>query len=143
MKAIRHAGIVVEDLERALVFYRDILGLKVAKRAEEPVEYIGKLSGLGKEVKLTTVKLSADDGSLVELLYCPYCFRKFSTDRRIFDAGISHIAFSVEDLDFEYKRLTEEGVKFNSSPCVSPDGYAKVAFCRAPEGTFIELVETL
>ncbi|MDD3296567.1 MAG: VOC family protein [Candidatus Omnitrophica bacterium] len=143
MKAIRHTGIVVENLDKALVFYRDILGLKVSKQAQEPAEYIGKLSGLNKDVKLTTVKLSADDGNLVELLHCPSCSRKLSTDRSLFDKGISHIAFSVADLDFEYKRLAEAGVKFNSSPCVSPNGYAKVVFCQDPEGNFIELVQVL
>ena len=34
-------------------------------------------------------------------------------------------------------------IQFNSSPQISPDGYAKVVFCRAPEGTMIELVEVL
>jgi hypothetical protein len=46
-------------------------------------------------------------------------------------------------LNAEYNRLKDEGVSFNSPPQLSPDGYAKVTFCRAPEGTFIELVEVL
>ncbi|HJO63248.1 MAG TPA: VOC family protein, partial [Desulfobacterales bacterium] len=57
--------------------------------------------------------------------------------------GITHIAFTVEDIEQVYKRLVQSGITFLSTPQSSPDGYAKVAFCRAPEGTFIELVEEL
>ena len=36
-----------------------------------------------------------------------------------------------------------DGVEFISTPKVSEDGGVKVAFCKAPEGTHIELVELL
>ncbi len=63
--------------------------------------------------------------------------------REIYEIGISHIAFTVDDLDFEYERLKDKGIQFNSPPQLSLDGYAKVTFCRVPEGTLIELVEVL
>ena len=63
--------------------------------------------------------------------------------RDINNVGITHIAFEIDDLSDEYNRLKDEGVPFNSPPQLSLDGCAKVAFCRAPEGTFIELVEVL
>ena len=59
------------------------------------------------------------------------------------DIGIAHIAFKVEGLNAGYNSLKDEGVLFNSPPQLSPDGCAKVAFCRAPEGTLIELVEVI
>ena len=61
----------------------------------------------------------------------------------MYEIGIAHIAFTVDDVNAAYDRLKNEGVSFISAPKVSPDGYAKVAFCRAPEGTFVELVEVL
>ena len=39
--------------------------------------------------------------------------------------------------------LTEEGIEFNYPPQTSPDGKVKVAFCRDPDGTLIEMVEEL
>ena len=42
-----------------------------------------------------------------------------------------------------YSDFIDDGIEFISNPKISPDGYAKVAFCKAPEGTFIELVELL
>lgn len=142
MKAIRHAGIVVSDLEKALHFYRDLLGLKVDRRMDESGDYIDRISGL-KNVKVTTVKLAADDGNLIELLYYHSHLRKANTDKGICRIGISHVAFTVEDLNAEYERLSKAGVPFNCPPQTSPDGYAKVTFCRDPDGNLLELVEVL
>lgn len=142
IKDIRHTGIVVADLEASLYFYRDLLGFQVAKQMEEAGDYIDKISGL-KNVKVTTVKLAADDGNLIELLHYHSHPRKAGDNKEICLIGVSHVAFTVEDLDAEYQRLTKAGVQFNSPPQFSPDGYAKVTFCRAPDGVLIELVELL
>ena len=141
MKAIRHTGIVVNDLDKALCFYRDILGLKIKREMIEFGEYIDNLSGL-KGLRVKTIKMAADDGNLIELL-CYESNRRKPLTRDICDRGYSHISFTVEDLDREYMRLKEKGVKFNCAPQVSPDGYAKVTFCEDPDGNLIELVETL
>ncbi len=141
IKNIRHAGIVVSNLDKALHFYRDILGLKIRREMIESDKYIDNLSDL-KGVKVKTIKMSADDGSLIELLYYESHPRE-PIDRDICDIGYSHIAFTVENLDYEYKRLKEKGIKFNCTPQISPDGKAKVVFCRDPESNLIELVEGL
>ena len=142
MKSIRHTGIVVGDMEKAIHFYVDLLGLKVTKRNDESGEYIGKILGL-KNVKVITVKMAADDGTLIELLYYHSHPHKTVEAREIYDKGLSHLAFTVAYVDAEYKRLSEAGTSFNSPPQTSPDGNAKVAFCRDPEGNWIELVEML
>lgn len=141
MKALRHAGITVSDLERSLRFYRDLLGLRLVKKMDEAGSYIDVISGL-KRGAVTTVKLSAEDSSLIELLY--YHFQPRLRQKKVLSSiGASHVAFTVDDIDKEYSRLLAEGIKFNSSPQVSPDGYAKVAFCQDPDGVFVELVQVL
>lgn len=142
MKAIRHTGIIVSDLKESLHFYRDLLGLKLKKKMNESGAYMDKISGL-KNVKVTTVKMAAGDGNLIELIYYHSYKREAIPKKEICEVGISHIAFTVENLDAEYKRLSKAGIKFNAPPQVSPDGYAKVTFCRDPEGNFIELVQVL
>ncbi|MCK4308080.1 VOC family protein [candidate division WOR-3 bacterium] len=142
MKAIRHTGIVVSNMEWSLEFYRDLLGLKVVKDFKEEGEYIDKISGLSG-VKLWMIKLVADDGTMVELLKYMSHPQEAPYNAQICNIGCSHVAFTVEDVDKEYTRLSEKGIRFNSPPVVSPDGYAKVAFCRDPDGVFIELVEVL
>lgn len=143
MKAIRHTGIVVKDLKRALHFYRNLLGLKIVKQMKEAGEFISKISRL-KNVKVTTIKLAADENSsLIELLFYYSPPKRKIAKKEVCNLGISHIAFTVKDIEKEYKRLTKVGVKFNSLPQVSTDGYAKVVFCRDFENNLIELVEVL
>ena len=139
---IRHTGIVVTDMEKALRFYRDLLGLKVVKDFKEQGDYIDNISGLSA-VRLRMVKLTADDGSMIELLQYLSHPREARDNHQICDIGCSHIAFTVDDIDKEYTRLLESGVRFNCPPYNSPDGYAKVTFCYDPNGTSIELVEVL
>ena len=141
IKDIRHTGIVVADLETSLYFYRDLFGLQVAKQMEEAGDYIDNISSL-RNVKVTTVKMTSPTGQMIELLKY-HSHPAEQRTREICEIGIAHIAFTVDNLDIEYKKLKDKGIKFNSPPQLSPDGYAKVTFCRAPEGTLIELVELL
>ena len=141
IKGIRHTGIVVTDLDASLYFYRDLLGLQVAKQMEEAGDYIDNWSSL-RNVKVTTVKMTCPSGQMIELLKY-HSHPAEQKIRKICEIGISHIAFSVDDLDIEYKKLKNKGIQFTSPPQLSPDGYAKVTFCRGPEGTLIELVEVL
>jgi catechol 2,3-dioxygenase-like lactoylglutathione lyase family enzyme len=108
---------------------------------EESGDYIDNILSI-RNTKVTTVKMEAPDGQMIELLKY-HSHPGEQTPREICDIGISHIAFTVEDLNCEYDRLKSEGVPFNAQPQLSPDGYAKVTFCRAPEGTLVELVEVL
>ena len=141
IKSIRHTGIVVVDLDASLHFYRDLLGFEITKKMEESGGFIDTILSLSN-VALTTVKMAAPDGSLIELLKYHSHPRKMNV-REICDIGITHMALEVKDLDKVYKRLKGEGIVFTADPQVSPDGYAKVTFCSAPEGTSIELVEVL
>jgi len=141
IKNIRHSGIVVNDLEASLHFYREMLGFEIVKQMDESGDYINQVLGLC-DTNVTTVKMAAPDGQIIELLYY-HSHPGEPKPREICDIGISHIAFTVDDLNSEYERLSSEGVEFICPPQLSPDGHVKVAFCRAPERTFVELVEVL
>jgi catechol 2,3-dioxygenase-like lactoylglutathione lyase family enzyme len=137
----RHAGIVISDLEKGLHFYKDLLGLKIVKEADETGKFIDALQGL-KDVTVRTIKMLCDDGNMIELLYFKSHLEKPKC-KNFYEIGASHVAFTVKNLDDEYHRLKNAGVKFNCPPKISPDGYAKVTFCKDSDGTLIELVEVL
>lgn len=139
--APRHFGIVVADLERSLGFYQGFLNLKVARRMDESGPFIETVLGLAG-VQVTTCKLEADcGGTQIELL----CFKThIDPNPRAptpYSVGPTHMAFTVEDLVALHARMSEGGVTFVSPPQISADGKAKVAFCRDPDGTLLELVE--
>ena len=141
IKDIRHTGIVVVDLEASLYFYRDLLGFKIVKQMEETGDFIDTILSM-RDIKVTTVKMTSSTGRMIELLKY-HSHPEEQKIRKVHEIGISHIALTVDDLDVEYERLKGKGIQFNSPPQLSPDGYARVTFCRAPEGTLIELVEVL
>lgn len=140
---LRHAGIVVTDLKRALRFYRDLLGLKIVRTMDESGPYLDNLLGL-EDVRVTTVKLAPEGGgAIVELLLFQSPTAHSQAGRRIYEIGPSHVAFTVQDLDGLFQKMSRAGVRFTAPPQVSPDGLAKVAFCQDPDGAPIELVEML
>lgn len=152
VKNIRHFGLVVKDLGKSLNFYKNLLGFKIEKQMNEKGDYADKLLGL-ENVEVKTVKMSCNDGQMIELLEFNNAgdnhesneqkASSIQIETRINHPGPTHIAFTIENADLQYKRLKEKGVKFICEPVLSPDGDVKICFCRAPEGTFIELVELI
>ena len=138
----RHVGIVVQDMERSLRFWRDIMGLAVAVDFWEEGPFIDTVQSL-QGVKLHMIKLKAPDGSLVELLKDESHPTPAPDRNRLCDRGIRHIAFTVEDVERSWKVLRENGCEVLSNPVVSPDGKAKLFFCRDPEGSLLEIVQML
>ena len=142
IKKLRHTGIIVKNLEESLRFYQDLLGFKICRQMEEEGSFIDEILGL-KNVLVTTVKmLIPDTEDMLELLYYHSQVSKKNI-RKIDDIGIGHIAITVDDIDSLFLTLKNNNICFISSPVISSDGLAKVAFCKAPEGTFIELVQEL
>ena len=137
---LRHVGIVVRDLEVSCIFYQKLLGLTSYQVMDEQGPFIDAILGLNKG-RVQTVKLPVPGGAVIELLYYHNPPNHESGARKINEVGITHFALTVKDIDQEYDRLKKEGVEFHSVPQNSPDGYAKVVFCKDPDGNCIELVE--
>jgi catechol 2,3-dioxygenase-like lactoylglutathione lyase family enzyme len=101
---IRLSSVLVDDQAKALAFYTDVLGF--VKNQDMPI---------GEDRWLT---VSAADGPQdIELLLEPNKFPPAKTyQEALFAAGIPMTAFSVEDVDAEYQRLSNLGVSFRSEP---------------------------
>ncbi len=136
---IRHIGIVVKDIQASIDFYLSLGFVKGCCRVEDTafIDYISA----GQNVNLITTRLTAPNGDMIELLdYGDHTKVKQNT---LFGIGIAHFAITVLDINALYLRGIQNHIHFISPPKEDPNGYAKVAFCQAPEGTFIELVEEL
>jgi len=139
---LRHTGIVVADLDSALHFWCHLLGFEVEKQMIESGPFVDKLLGLS-DVKVTTSKLIDLDGNRIELL----CFHShpdcLGWKGSVNSTGLTHIAFTVEDLEWVYGNLSSKGVRFFAEPQVSPDGGAKVVYASGPENLLLEFVEMI
>jgi catechol 2,3-dioxygenase-like lactoylglutathione lyase family enzyme len=139
--AVRHVGIVVPDMDEALGFYRDLLGLEVQADNDEHGPFVETILAM-PGVRVRTVKLAAPRGeALVELLCFAGNESAAPASADLTRLGPTHAALTVEGLDGLHARLSGAGVEFLSEPQTSADGRARVAFCRAPGGALLELVE--
>ncbi len=140
--AIRHVGIVVQDLPASEDFWCNTMGFTVCRRMEESRPCIDVVLGM-QDVQLTTVKLTAPDGNLIELLKFHSHADSEAWGGSVTSTGLTHVAFTVNDVRAMYAQLTANGVGFISPPQPSVDGRALVTFCVGPEGILLELVEEL
>ncbi|MCX5701860.1 MAG: VOC family protein [Candidatus Omnitrophica bacterium] len=140
IKNFRHSCIVVQDLDKSLKFYTGLIGLKVAKVLTVKGRYPQTVLGI-KGIRLTYVKLrtpnqAKNNTPIFELHY-------WKNPRIKQRQAYSHISFTVQDIGYEYKRLSKGGVKFISEPVRSPDGKTKICFAYDPDSNLIEFVEDL
>lgn len=143
LENIRHFGLVVSNLEKALIFYRDLLGLCVQGKTDENGDFISKMLS-SENVKLKTVKLSANDNSTrLELLEFKNPKINSTKKTNLFEPGFTHISLTVKNLDELYIRLKNSNIEFNSQPTISPNGALKVVFCKDFEGNYLELIEEI
>jgi len=137
-------GLVVEDLERSIHFYRDILSLKLVGRLIEEGPYINHIVGINN-AKLEWAKLQCSDGSIIELIqYLSHPGKNdvsgtYPSNRH----GCSHVAFTVNDINLLYKKIIDIGCKCNSQPILSPDNKVMVMYCHDPDGIILEIVEDI
>jgi catechol 2,3-dioxygenase-like lactoylglutathione lyase family enzyme len=141
---LRHVGITVTSMDKSLALYRDLFDLKVIWDEIEQGEFVDSLSGI-KNIKVRTVKLQDKIGGVIELLeYHSHPEKNGKNlNNKITEIGCSHFAVTVNNLTEIYKKLTSVGLNFNDKPKISPNGKAKVCFCRDLDGTLIELVEEI
>jgi methylmalonyl-CoA epimerase len=130
LASIDHTGIAVTDLDEALVFYRDVLGLPLVHR-ETIVEQ-------GVEAAL----LDVGDGhvELIAPLGPETGVARFLAQR---GPGLHHVAYRVDDIDATLASLSAAGVRLiDERPRTGIRG-SRVAFVHpaATGGVLTEIVE--
>ncbi len=140
--ATRHTGIVVQDLEKSLRFWRDFMGMEVVIDFREEGEFIDTVQRL-EGVRLRMVKLRAADGTMIQLLKDDAHSPNGRGHEELCDYGIRHIAFTVPDIDHSWRVLRDANCDVLSEPVTSPDGKAKLFFARDPEGNYLEIVQVI
>ncbi len=101
---IKFVSVMVEDQERALRFYTDVLGF--VKVEDLPI---------GEYRWLTVTSPDGVDG--VELVLEPLAFppaREYQ--KALYEAGVPATAFVTSDIHGEFERLSAAGVRFRGEP---------------------------
>ena len=127
IKSINHVAVVVDDMEKALSFWRDALGMQLHELRDVSIEksQVAFLPLAGSEVEL--VMPTSDDSGIA----------KYLAKR---GPGMHHICLEVDDIVGLLAQLRVKGIRLiNEEPRTSADG-KKYAFIH-PESTSGVLVE--
>ena len=121
-KKLLHTRYRVNDLERTVKFYKDVLGLQELRRHKSP---------RGSELVFLKAPESEE---LIELCHFP------ASGPVQVQPDLTHLAFEVENLEEFGRHLGKLGLKYSDGPHLKPDG-GGIAFIDAPEGYEIELIQ--
>jgi catechol 2,3-dioxygenase-like lactoylglutathione lyase family enzyme len=136
-----HSAIVVENIERSLALYTDLLGFRVGGRSLNKGVEQDRLDGL-KDCVVDVVGLEPADVPTphVELLhYRQPPGRVPSADVRTTDIASTRQVYRVDDLDSLVGRLEEAGATFVSTGIVTLGNGERAASVRDPDGHMIVL----
>ena len=131
-----HFGVTVTDLDRAVEFYGEKLGLDVVDRFEVAgpsfEAAVGVDDAAGRFAHLDA------GGARVELVeYDPE--GEESRDHEVNRPGVKHLGIAVSDLDGLYEDLPGD-VETVSEPRTTSSG-TRILFVRDPEDNLVEVVE--
>jgi catechol 2,3-dioxygenase-like lactoylglutathione lyase family enzyme len=134
-------GLVVRDLERALAFYRDVLGMTVVAINDVPPE-ITQRAGLTMN-GYRVVRLDTDGGDRLKIMGpkdTPAA--NPSPDLILSRTGFVFLTYIVPDLKAVHAKLTAAGVKVRTgkTPVEFKPGVS-LLFAEDPEGNLVEFVE--
>lgn len=138
----RHVGIVVNDLEKSIHFWQELIGFKAVSDNIEPSPYIEELLSLNA-TNLRTVKFSDEKGFIIELLKFNSSNKESDWQGDLSTTGLTHIALTVENIEKIVNRLNEFSYTSLSKIMKSPNGQVKVVFINGPENLKLEMVEVL
>ena len=122
-----HTMVRVTDLDASIDFYCDKLGLKEARRIDNPAG------------RFTLVFLCApDDMEAARANRAPMVELTYNWDTEDYQGGrnFGHLAYEVDDIFATCQRLADGGVTINRPP---RDGH--MAFVRSPDNISIELLQ--
>lgn len=122
VRRLLHTRYRLNDLEKSVRFYKEILGLEEVRRHKSP-----------RGSELVFLKTPGSE-ELVELCSFP------SSGPVQVQPDLTHLAFEVESLEAFGKHLAAHGIHYSDGPTMKENG-GGFAFIDAPEGYEIELIQ--
>lgn len=145
IKAASHIAIGVSDMDASLAFYRDMLGMHVSLDAIEELPALGD----GESLQRRGVYLrwrEGDDETFV-VLDQHLSQDPFGKPAKLFQVGIHHFGFWVDDIDAMVARAKDAGFNVVAGPGHADTvqygepagGAVRSAFLADPDGNFVQL----
>jgi catechol 2,3-dioxygenase-like lactoylglutathione lyase family enzyme len=142
LQGFNHTGMIVTDLDRAIGFFRDLLGFEVLSRAPRAPALIGRMTGLpAPRIEIAYLQ---GPGHRVELIrYATNGIRRIEQPR-VYDDGAAHIALDVDDVDAAVAAAAEHGVLPVGETITidaGPNQGRKVVYLQSAYGLSLEFIQ--
>lgn len=132
MKRIDHIAIIVRNIEQALAFYRDTLGLVPSEVKEVPSE----------QVRIAFLPMGGPGGSEIELIEPLNSDSSLSRFLEKRGEGLHHICLEVENIDTALQEMQERGAPMlDQHPRQATEGRAIFLHPKGTNGVLLELLE--
>ena len=132
LKRVDHIAIIVRNIEQALVFYRDTLGIMPGEIKEVPTE----------QVRIAFLPMGGPGGSEIELIEPTSANSSLSKFLEKRGEGLHHICLEVDDIDAALAEMQEKGTPvLDKEPRIAAEGRAIFIHPKAANGVLLELVE--
>lgn len=122
VRKLLHTRYRLDDLERSVRFYKEVLGLQEVRRHKSP-----------RGSELVFLKAPESD-ELIELCHFP------TSGPVKVQPDLTHLAFQVDSLEEFATHLAKLGLQYSDGPHYNQQG-GGFAFVDAPEGYEIEIMQ--
>ncbi|MBZ9987075.1 VOC family protein [Mesorhizobium sp. BH1-1-5] len=142
LKRMDNIGIVVEDLDATIDFFRE-LGLELEGRATIEGEWAGRVTGLSDQHVEIAMMRTPDGHSRLEL--SRFLRPTVVADHRnapVNALGYLRAMFTVDDVDDTLERLRKRGAELVGEVVQYKDAY-RLCYIRGPGGLLIGLAQEL
>ena len=131
-KRIDHVAIIVRNLEQALAFYRDTLGIEPSEVKEVPTE----------QVRIAFLPLGGPGGSEIELIEPTTSDSSLTRFLEKRGEGLHHIGLEVDDIDAALAAMREQGAPvLDAQPRIAAEGRAIFLHPKGTNGVLLELLQ--
>jgi len=131
VKKINHVAIVVKDIDAALAFWRDQLGLKLDHIEDVP----------SQASKVAFMPVGEGEVELVEPTNPDSGLAKYLNTR---GEGMHHLCVEVDDIEGMLAQLKEKGVRLiNEEPIALPGRRMAFIHPKSTNGVLLELYELI
>ena len=141
IKRVDHINMVVSDLDRAKDFFL-MLGFEEKDKSHLSGDSFSTVTGLANmEANYVSLSLPGADTKLELIQYITPQGCKSPNIGQANQIGLRHIAFAVDDIQAEVKRIKSNGIRFNSDIQSWKRSGKQIVYFNGPEGILLELAQ--
>ena len=149
LRGFSHVAVGVRDMDRALEFYRDVVGLHV--RFDETEEFPGRDGMAAWKRRGVYLELPGDDRGSFVVLDQQISPEPWGDPAELFQVGVHHFAFLTDDIDAVADRARARGFEATVGPSnadsvtygLPPGGKIRTMFLNDAEGNAVQFDQPL